>query len=156
MTNETVRGVTLVCGATYVKRISILGSAPKDKPGQALFSPEEAVAFLACEKKLTELITTLGPALLLYGLSCSGGVGRVPAEEGTFQSSVIYLCRHPEELMGELKFSGEVKNPRRVFLGLVDIDTTTADLVAAIGQEVETDKVLSKLLMAVFTAGKGV
>ncbi|MEK7213095.1 MAG: hypothetical protein AAB678_01485 [Patescibacteria group bacterium] len=72
-------------------------------------------------------------------------------------SEAIYLYRSPEkpESMGDIKFIGAVKDPRKVFLGLVEVEITTADLVATLDQFVMPGKVMPKLFTAVFTAGKG-
>lgn len=153
---EVIRGVNLVRGGGCIRRISIPEPAPKDKPGQVLFSPEEAKMFQLYEGDLRAIISAIGPSLFLYGLSCNGGRG-MPTEENTIVSEAIYLYRSPEkpESMGDIKFIGAVKDPRKVFLGLVEVEITTADLVATLDQFVMPGKVMPKLFTAVFTAGKG-
>lgn len=155
MEPEVGRGVNLTLAGERLRRISIPEPAPEDKPGQVLFSPEEVEVFKSHEGDLRGIISAIGPSLFLYGLSCSGGA-MPPTEENTIVSEAIYLFCSSEEPkpMGKINFIGAVKDPRKVFLGLVEVDITTANLVATLGEFAASDKVLPRLYTAVFTAGR--
>ena len=72
---EVIRGVNLVRGGGCIRRISIPEPAPKDKPGQVLFSPEEAKMFQLYEGDLRAIISAIGPSLFCMVCPVTGAGG---------------------------------------------------------------------------------